>query len=117
MTYRKLDDNGDYTFGGNLNSFYIDDPLGVAQAVVTRLKLWENEWFLDIQEGTPYLGGVIGKYTMETFDPLIRDRILNTEGVTEILEYSSSYDGDLRKVSISVKINTSYGVTQITGAF
>ena len=113
MIYRKLDENGDYSFGGNINSFYQNDPYGVAQAVVTRLKLWENEWFLDLTNGTPYVGGVLGKYTMEVFDLNIKDRILNTEGVTEILEYSSSFDGDLRKVSISVKINTQYGTAEI----
>jgi len=115
MTYRKLDDNGDYSFGGSLNSFYQNDPLGVAQAVVTRLKLWENEWFLDLTDGTPYIGGVLGKYTMDVFDMNIKDRILNTEGVTEILEYDSTFDGDLRKVSISVKIDTLYGQTVING--
>lgn len=109
MIYRKLDDDGDYTFGGSANSFYRNDPQGVAQSVITRLRLWENEWFLDISEGTPYLGGVMGKYTIDDVDSIIKDRIINTEGVTEITSYQSSFNPDLRKFSVSVTISTAYG--------
>lgn len=109
MIYRKLDIDGDYTFGGNGNSFYRNDALGVAQSVVTRLKLWENEWFLDISEGMPYLDGVMGKYTIDDVDSIIKERIINTEGVVEITSYQSSFNPDLRKFSVSVTISTIYG--------
>jgi hypothetical protein len=115
MIYRKLDSVGDYSFGGSLNSFHLNTADGVGQAVLTRLKLWEAEWFIDLREGTPYVGGILGKYTMETFDQVVKDRILNTQEVTEILAYSSVYDGDLRSVVISVTISTSYGNTTVTG--
>ncbi|WP_083331557.1 hypothetical protein [Brucella inopinata] len=39
MRYRKLDENDDYVFGGNLASFFIDQPEAPAQAVKTRLML------------------------------------------------------------------------------
>ena len=116
MIYRKLDENGDYTFGGNAQSFYRNVPEAVAQSVVTRLKLWENEWFLDIAEGMPYIGGVLGKYTIQDTDAIIKDKILSTEGVVEILEYSSSFSPDLRKFSVSVTISTIYGEATITEA-
>lgn len=109
MIYRKLDEDGDYTFGGNGNSFYRNDPLGVSQSVITRLRLWENEWFLDISEGMPYLDGVMGKYTMDDVDSIIKERIINTEGVVEITSYQSSFNPDLRKFSVSVTISTIYG--------
>ena len=116
MIYRKLDPNGDYTFGGNLSNFYQNSPEAVAQSVITRLRLWEGEWFLDIVEGTPYIGGLLGKYTLADADNLIKERILNTEGVVEILEYSSSFNPDLRKFSVSVTISTIYGEATITEA-
>lgn len=116
MTYRKLDENGDYTFGGNANSFYRDVPEAVAQSVITRLRLWENEWFLDIAEGMPYIGGVLGKYTRDDVDAIVKERILNTEGVIEITEYSSSFNPDLRKFSVAVTISTIYGEAQISKA-
>lgn len=33
MRYRKLDENGDYSFGGQQADYYRDTPLAVAQAV------------------------------------------------------------------------------------
>ena len=39
MRYRKLDANGDYTFGSG-SSCFISDHDAVVQAIVTRLKLW-----------------------------------------------------------------------------
>lgn len=116
MIYRKLDENGDYTFGGNAQSFYRNVPETVAQSVVTRLKLWENEWFLDIAEGMPYIGSILGKYTIQDADAIIKDKILSTEGVVEILEYSSSFNPDLRKFSVSVTISTIYGEATIIEA-
>lgn len=111
MIYRKLDSNGDYSHA----AYFRNDFNAVAQAVMTRLKLWEGEWFIDLQEGTPYLNGVMGKYTSDTIDPLIKDRILNTEGVVEILEYSAIYNPDLRNYAITVKISTIYGEGTVNG--
>jgi len=111
MIYRKLDSNGDYSHA----AYFRNEFEAVSQAVMTRLRLWEGEWFIDLQEGTPYLDGVMGKYTSDTIDALIKERILNTEGVIEILEYSSSYNPDLRKYTITVKISTIYGDGVVNG--
>lgn len=111
MIYRKLDSSGDYSHAAHFkNDFNV-----VAQAVMTRLKLWETEWFIDLQEGTPYLNGVLGKYTEDTIDSLIKSRILETEGVIEIIEYSTIFERDLRKYNITVKISTIYGEGVVNG--
>lgn len=117
MIYRGLDDNGDYTFGSGLSNYLHNSPEAVAQAVQTRLKLWEGEWFIDITEGTPYLSGIMGKYTFETIDQLIKMRILGTLGVISIDEYQGIYDGNNRSYTISATISTTYGTANIYGAF
>ena len=109
MRYRKLDINGDYTFGQGQANFYRDDPVGVAQAVTTRLKLWLSEWFLDINEGMPWVQGVLGKRDKAAADSTIREYILNTQGVLSILSYNSVLNSDDRKLSLSVTIDTIYG--------
>ena len=110
MRYRKWAEGGtDAQFGHGKADYWVDDPRGVAQAVVSRLRLLREEWFLDLAEGTPYVGGVFGKHTKESYDPVIRERILGTEGVTAITEYASSYDGDTRKLTITATIDTVYG--------
>ena len=117
MIYRAQDINNDYTFGSGINNFLQNTPDAVAQAVQTRLKLWSGEWFLDVTEGTPYLSGILGKYTNDTVDQLIKQRILETQGVKSILDYQGVYNGDNRSYTVSATIDTVYGSTDIYGAF
>lgn len=113
MRYRKLSATGDYVFGGQQADFYKDVPEGVGQAVLTRLRLLRGEWFLDKTEGTPWSTEVLGKYTNGTYDAAIRQRILGTQGVLQITEYSSSVDTEKRALSVTATISTIYGPTTV----
>jgi len=113
MKYRKLDANEDYSFGNGNLDFHKDTPETVAQAVLTRLRLWSGEWFLDTTEGTPYQAGVFGKNDQATADGVMRERILGTQGVVGIVAFSSSLNRDLRLYSVSATIDTIYGQVQI----
>lgn len=114
MKYRKLDSNGDYTLGTPAD-FHINTPAAVAQAVKTRLALWVGEWFLDVTEGMPWNEQVVGKRLRgKNYDAAIRQRILGTDGVSEISDYSSSIDPDTRALSVSCTITTAYGTTQLS---
>jgi hypothetical protein len=116
MKYRKLSSTGDYVFGNGNMDFYTNSPEAVGQSVVTRLKLWVNEWFLNVEEGTLWLQGVIGKQQQSTVDTILRSRILETQGVTDITSYDSIIDPDTRKLSLNVTIDTLYGSTTIQAA-
>jgi len=113
MKYRALDSDGDFKFGNGNLDFHKDTPEAVGQAVLTRLRLWAGEWFLDTTEGTPYQAGVLGKTDLTTANLTMRDRILNTEGVTAIVEFSSSLNPDLRSYAVSATIDTIYGQTTL----
>ena len=113
MRYRKLDADGDYSFGGQQLDYFRDTPQAVAQAVQTRLMLFRGEWFLDTTDGTPLLEEVLGKNTRTAYDAAIRQRILGTPGVTELVAYSSELDTDARHVAIAATINTVYGQTTV----
>ncbi|MBZ8873882.1 hypothetical protein H5S67_26565, partial [Escherichia coli] len=52
MRYRREDADGDYTFGSGDDTWLINSPEAVAQAVKTRFELWYGQWFLDTTEGT-----------------------------------------------------------------
>ncbi|WP_434524381.1 hypothetical protein [Photorhabdus asymbiotica] len=112
MRYRREIDN-DYVFGRGEASFLIDSPEAVAQAVKTRLMLRSGEWFLDNQEGTDY-DKVLGKGTSGFYDLVIRQRILQTPGVSNIIHYRSESKPNTRKVTITVTIDTIYGQTGVT---
>jgi hypothetical protein len=111
MKYRKLDENGDYVFGTG-SDFHRDTPEAVAQAVRTRLGLWQGEWFTDVEDGTPYLQSLLGKYTRPLIDATIRKRILGTQGVTQINAYHSEIDQ--RHLKIEVTLDTVYGEASLT---
>jgi hypothetical protein len=113
MRVRKMDANGDMTFGGGQASFYRDQPEAPAQAALTRLYLFLGEWFLDTSDGTPWKTQVLGKYTGSTRDPVIRQRILGTPGVTGIAAYGSQLNRDTREFDVQATIDTLYGQTQL----
>ena len=110
MRVRQLSPTGDYTFGRGAGEFLVDTPAAVAQAVKTRLMLFEGEWFLDTTEGTPYYQSIFGKQQVpSSYDQAIKDRILGTPGVTQIVTYSSTLDAATRALSVEATINTLYG--------
>ena len=110
MRVRKLDQNGDMSFGHGLRDFWIDVPDGPAQAALTRLMLWLGEWFLDLEDGMPWNTQVLGKYTGDLRDVAIQTRVLGTPGVTEIVNYYSQFTTSARKFSAQVTLNTPYGL-------
>jgi hypothetical protein len=113
MRYRKLTSDGDYSFGSGQKDFYRDVPDAVGQAVKTRLELWLGEWFLNVDDGTPYLISVLGKQNKKTADTTIQNRILTTEGLVSIQEYESAIDPDTRRMSVTTTVNTVYGPTEL----
>ena len=117
MRYRKLATDGDMTFGNGIGAFYVDIPEAVAQAVMTRLRMEQGEWFLDAKSGTPWLTEVLGERTDQSRDPVIRERVLGTLGVSEILEYGSALDRDTRAFSVGVTISTIYGAITVQEDF
>lgn len=118
MRYRKLDANGDYSFGHSVGDFYVDQPEAAGQAGYTRLKLWLGEWFLDTSDGTPYVGSILGKDTAGLYDQAIRARILGTQGIVggslqpvipRLTAYDSNVDSVKRRLSVSATADTIFG--------
>lgn len=114
MRYRKLDADGDYTFGNQQADFYKDNPEAVAQAVMTRLRLNKGEWFIDTEDGTPWNSEVLGERTVATRDAAIKKRILGTPGVVQIDSYNSTFNAETRRFSVTATITTVYGQTTIS---
>lgn len=112
VRYRKIDDAGDAVFGGGQDSFWVNVPDAVAQAISTRLLLLTGEYFLDVAEGTPWRQSILGAGTTSTYDAVLRARILGTQGANQMLSYSSSKVG--RALSVTAQVNTIYGPVTVT---
>jgi hypothetical protein len=113
MKYRKLDKDYDRVFGHRGEDFWTNVPDAVGQAVLTRLKLEVGQWFLDLEDGTPWQTRVLGKYTSDTRDPVIRFRTLGTQGAREIVSYSSNLDRETRAFTVDVILDTIYGLAEL----
>ena len=109
MRYRKQTAEGDYSFGAG-TTFLVDSPAAVAQAVETRMALHAGEWFLDNREGLD-LDSILGNNTQATRDLEVQQRILNTQGVRSLEQYSSKVSN--RHFSVTAVIDTIYGVAPI----
>jgi len=113
MRYRREDTDGDYTFGQGDNTFLINSPEAVAQAVKTRFNLWRGQWFLDTTAGTPYIQSVLGKQNPDVYNLAIRQHILQTQGVSSIISFDTSINSTTRRVTFTATINTIFGETPV----
>lgn len=94
------------TFGHGSADFLVDETAAVAQAVKTRLLLFQGEWFLNLDEGTPWLTQVVGDHTRPLADMALKTRILGTLGVRAILAWSSSFNPVTRHFAVETTIDT-----------
>lgn len=113
MRYRKLDPNGDYVFAGN-STFLVDTPEAVAQAVLTRLKLFTKEWFLDSRIGLDK-DRILGYGTAMTRDQEVQRRILLTANVVRLRRYYSTVEN--RGFRVVANIDTTFGPATVEGTF
>ena len=114
MRYRREDADGDYTFGRGDDTWLVNSPECVAQAVKTRFLLWYGQWFLDTTAGTPWVQSVLGKQRPEAYSLAIRQRILETQGVNSILSFDTTLNASSRRVVFTATIDTIYGSTTLT---
>lgn len=112
MRYRALDANGDMTYGQGQANFLTNSPACVGQAIVTRLKLVQGEWFLDKTVGMPYATQVFIEGGRFTADRAAQAVILGTQGVTQLVSYASSFSRS-RNWNASATVDTIYGQTQV----
>lgn len=87
MKNRKLDRNGDYSFGNNLGD-YITGDIALAQAIKTRILLFYKEWWEDLESGIPMFQNIIGQVNRDNLEialqSLLAKRIREFEEVSTI---------------------------------
>lgn len=115
MRYRKLDENGDYVFGSSENDFLVNSPEAVAQAILTRLKFWLGEWFADTSDGTGWNQSILGKQPKNLYELTLRQRVLETLGVSGIQSFGSELDSETRRLTVTMTVNTIYGDISFDG--
>lgn len=111
MRQRQLLPSGDFSYGSGL-PFLANTPDCVAQAILTRMRLYTSEWFLDTSEGLDLKGSILGFTQPATRDLAVQARILDTEGVLRINQYVSLLNKD-RQFTVLAEVETIYGAVAI----
>lgn len=114
MTVRALNSAGDImTSGQQFLSGGI--PEEAVQNVRTRLKFFTGEWFLNIQDGTPWFPeanryGILGKggpYSQK--EAIIRRRILLAPAVAGMSTFKADYEVTSRQLTVTAGIISTSG--------
>lgn len=116
MKVRALDANGDWTFGSGLSN-YLSNNMAIAQNVSTRLYMILGTCFFDLASGINwfYLLGTTGQQAELMLSISIANTILGTDGVTGILNLSTSNIN--RNFSVTYAAQTVYSTVSSTFVF
>lgn len=113
MIGRALDSNNNLiTENGGLK--LVHDGAEVVQHVRTRLQFYKEEWFLDLEAGTPWFQEIFTKpANLANIESILKARILNTPEVASLLSFTMDYTGgSSRFLSVSYIAETIYGVIE-----
>lgn len=111
MIGRALDSNNDIIVEDG--SFKIvEDAAETIQHVRSRLLFYLEEWFLDLDAGTPYFQEIFIKpANLANIESILKARILNTEGVLALIEFTMDYEGpETRQLNVLFTAQTIYGI-------
>jgi hypothetical protein len=117
MIYRKLDANGDFTFGQNSQDFY-SGVYAVAQAVKTRMQLLKGTFWRDLSDGLPLFQSILGASgspaNLAQIDTILQNRVTGTPNVVGITAFNLSFNQSNRQLSYQASVQTAYSATPIT---
>jgi hypothetical protein len=118
ITVRKLDPVTWEPQFGNGQENFISDLEAVTQIIATRLKLFQGEWFLNLEDGLPLFQSILGssgsQRNITVITNLIAARILGTPYVTAIVSITATYQN--RKFVFSATVATQFGVVTVSNS-
>lgn len=115
MTVSALDRHGDWTFGRG-RAGYKRGSDEVRQNVATRIKMFYNDWFLDITNGIDWYALLGQKNTRDQIVREVEKCILQTAGVRaiellEVVPAVSENERQARKLTLNIRFKTIYDDT------
>ena len=109
MSVVKLDKNGDWTFGQQ-KAGYISGQDEIKQNVITRIKSFRNDWFLDSTANIDWFSILSSRSSEGTARKQIRSTVLNTDGIVKLNNLSIEINRETRLAQISITYTDIYGI-------
>jgi hypothetical protein len=114
ITVRALGPNNEPQCGNGLQNFLTDSD-AVTQIIMTRLRLFQGEWFLNLLDGLPMFQSMLGSSAssenLQIITNLISERITGTPFVTGIVAISATFNN--RQFVFQATVSTQFGTTTI----
>lgn len=89
---------------------------GIQQDILTRLRTYLGEWFLDNTIGMPYFQQILLKNPDQSkIDAAFINMIMGTPGVISLVSYSFATDFVLRTLTVSFVAQTTQGTVDYSG--
>jgi hypothetical protein len=86
----------------------------VAQLALIRLRLFMEEWFMNLDAGVPWYQEFLGhKFDEALLRARITGQCLATPAVTAVIALVIEYDATTRRPAVSVQVRTQFGDTGI----
>lgn len=113
FAYLPLDASGDITIVTGANLMGVD---AVAQAILTRLRLWYGEWWEDMSLGLPVFQRILGQLGsaagLAAMQLEVRKVIEGTPYVTAITSLTTSFQDGVLNFQVSVQ--TAFGPATVS---
>lgn len=109
ILYLKLDETNDPNFD---LSAVLEDLEAVQQAILTRLLLFQGEWFENLDEGLPLFQKIVGYKNQQAAALAITARVIGTPFVSGVKDVSVSNTN--RQLSYAATAQTVFGQAQVT---
>lgn len=94
----------------------VDDLESTAQRLKVRLLFFLTEWFLDREQGIPYLQDILQKAPdLQKVENIIKTVILTTPRVIQLNSFSLDYDNLTRKLIVEFNALTDDGDLTFSG--
>lgn len=91
----------------------IDNAERVAQQILITLRFWYGEWFLNVNEGVPYLEYIlIKKPNMAHIRQILTEQIQSVEGVKSVTDMTLEFDQRARTLIVEYSATTDYGLIE-----
>ena len=105
MRVRGLTADGDWSWG-NGKANYKNDSKFIKQSVVTRVKSFKYDWFLDIQTNIDWWNILGQKNNEEIIRSQVYKTVSETEGVTAIKSLEINTNTETRNATITISLKT-----------
>jgi hypothetical protein len=86
----------------------------IVQNLAFRLRFFLGEWYLDTEAGIPYYQDFFIKAPNQIrVESVLKQEILNTEGIVDLTAFSSDFNSSLRKFSVIFSASTNEGIINL----